>query len=143
MIKTKLIILSFSLILVSVFFSSELSHFNLLDKANIATSSDDAVEITDANFEATIKKGVVLVDFWATWCGPCRKQGPIVSEIAADLGSKAVIGKLDVDKNKATAAKFNVRSIPTIIIFKDGKVAERIVGLHSKEQLMDVLNRYI
>ncbi|MCK5847119.1 MAG: thioredoxin [Bacteroidales bacterium] len=101
------------------------------------------VSLTDKDFEATISKGVTLVDFWATWCGPCRRQGPIIEEIASEYGDKAVIAKLDVDKNRKTAAQYHVRSIPTIIVFKDGKVVERLVGMQSKLTLVDVVNRYL
>ena len=99
--------------------------------------------LTDANFEKSISKGVVLVDFWATWCGPCRRQGPIVEELASDFAGKAIIAKLDVDINKGMSGKYIVRSIPTIIIFKDGVVMERLVGLQSKASLEKTLKVYL
>jgi len=123
------------------------------DLETIVNVSNDEIEstveevkpltITDKNFEVTIKKGVTLVDFWATWCGPCRRQGPIITEIAKEFDGKAVIGKLDVDNNRETAGEYHVRSIPTIIVFKDGKVVERLVGLQTKETLVSVVNRYL
>lgn len=96
--------------------------------------------ITDNDFDKTIKKGITLVDFWAVWCGPCRRQGPIVEEIANEVGKKIKIGKLDVDNNKVTSNTFNVRNIPTLIIFKDGKEVKRLVGLQDKQTLLNEIN---
>lgn len=103
-------------------------------------ASSSVTIITDANFQQVTSKGVVLVDFWAAWCPPCRTQGPIVEEVAGQYKGLATIGKLDVDKNRQTAGRFSVRSIPTLIIFKDGKVFRRLVGLRSKEQLSAALD---
>jgi thioredoxin 1 len=96
--------------------------------------------ITDNDFDKTIKKGITLVDFWAVWCGPCRRQGPIVEEIASEVGKKFKIGKLDVDNNKTSSNTYNVRNIPTLIIFKDGKEVKRLVGLQDKQTLLNELN---
>ena len=102
-----------------------------------------ATHLTDAEFSKTIKQGITVVDFWATWCGPCRIQGPIIDKVAADIGDKAVIAKLDVDKNKLTASKYNVRSIPTIIIFKNGIPVKRFVGVQQKQTLLNAINSYL
>lgn len=96
--------------------------------------------ITDNDFDKTIKKGITMVDFWAVWCGPCRRQGPIVEEIANEVGKKYKIGKLDVDNNKVSSNAYNVRNIPTLIIFKDGKEVKRLVGLQDKQTLLNELN---
>ena len=91
----------------------------------------NAVEITDANFEDTILNSdkPALVDFWAVWCGPCRVIGPIVEEIADEYGDRVVVGKLDVDSNRDTAVKFGIQAIPTLLLVKNGEVADRIVGV--------------
>lgn len=97
--------------------------------------SSNIKEITDAQFAETIKSGVVLVDFWAPWCGPCRMQSPILEEVATAVGDKATIAKINIDDNPASATKFGVRSIPTLLLFKDGEVSQQFVGLQRKEQL--------
>jgi thioredoxin 1 len=96
-----------------------------------------AVEITDANFETLVKNSdkLVLVDFWAEWCGPCRMVGPIVEELAKEYDGKAVIGKLNVDNNPNVSMEFGVRNIPTILFFKNGKVVDKQVGAVPKAQL--------
>jgi thioredoxin 1 len=99
--------------------------------------------LTDGNFNATIKNGVSLVDFWAAWCGPCRVQGPIVDEIADEMGDKAKICKLDIDQHKKTAGQLGIQSIPTLLIFKDGKMVQKFVGVKSKPILIKAINSYI
>ena len=97
-----------------------------------------AKEITTANFETEVLKSEkpVLIDFWATWCGPCRRQGPVVEELAEE---GYAVGKVDVDQNMALAQQFRVVSIPTLILFKDGAEVKRFVGLASKEELKSAL----
>lgn len=90
----------------------------------------NAVEVTDDNFATEIEQtaGLAVVDFWATWCAPCRMIAPIVEQLATEYAGKAKVAKLDVDHNQKTAARFNVRSIPTILFFKDGKLVDQVVG---------------
>lgn len=91
--------------------------------------ANKAIEIKDENFSELINSGKpVLVDFWAVWCGPCKMIAPIVEELAADFEDKAIIGKMDVDNNSKTPSELGIRSIPTLMIFKDGELKERIVG---------------
>ena len=100
---------------------------------------DDAnhpVQVTDANFDEMVSEGVVLVDFWAIWCRPCRMMTPVIDSLAVKMDGRAVIGKLDVDKNRITTTRFGVSSIPTIIIFKDGKELKRFTGLTQEATLV-------
>ena len=104
-----------------------------------------ALQITDQNFEELVKNAdkPVMLDFWAEWCGPCRTLGPIVEEIAKEYDGKAVIGKVDVDSNPETAIKFGIRSIPTILFFKDGIVVDKLVGAVPKSTLTEKLTKQL
>jgi len=93
------------------------------------------VALGDANFDSEIANGVVLVDFWATWCGPCRIQGPIVESLVEKFNGKAKIAKLDVDKASRTAQRFNITSIPPLIVFKNGKPVKQFIGVTEGEKL--------
>jgi thioredoxin len=101
--------------------------------------------VTDQSFEQEVLKAdvPVLVDFWATWCGPCRMVAPVLEEVASEQGEKIRVVKLDVDANPITAGRFGVRAIPTMIVFKNGREADRIVGYHPKPQLMTKLTPHL
>ncbi|EOB7050999.1 thioredoxin [Staphylococcus aureus] len=101
------------------------------------------VKATDADFDSKVESGVQLVDFWATWCGPCKMIAPVLEELAADYEGKADILKLDVDENPSTAAKYEVMSIPTLIVFKDGQPVDKVVGFQPKENLAEVLDKHL
>ena len=103
------------------------------------TSGDDVQIMSESTFQKDIKKGIVVVDFWATWCGPCRMQAPIFENVAQELKKEASFGKVDVDKNRLLSELYSVSSIPTIIIFKDGQLAYRIEGLADKKTLVSTI----
>jgi thioredoxin 1 len=115
---------------------------NRKTKQHSYKSSNMALQITDANFEETVLKSdkPVLVDFWAEWCGPCRMVGPIVEEISQEYTGKAVVGKVDVDNNPNISMQFGIRNIPTLLIFKDGKVVDKQVGAVPKNVLTQKLD---
>jgi thioredoxin 1 len=103
------------------------------------------VELTDSSFETEVLKSTlpVLIDFWAIWCGPCRMVSPIVEEIAGEYTGKLKVGKVDVDSNTATAMQYGIRSIPTLLLFKDGQVVEQIIGAVPKRVIVDKLSRHL
>ena len=102
-----------------------------------------AIEITDNNFEQEVLKAKepVLLDFWATWCGPCLMMAPIIEEIAQEYAGKLKVGKLDVDQNSKTSTQYGIRSIPTMFFFKDGKVVDRVIGAVPKQHFVEKIQK--
>jgi thioredoxin 1 len=105
----------------------------------------NTIEITDANFETEVEKSgtPVLIDFWAAWCAPCRALAPTVDAIADEYKGRVKVGKLDVDANGSTAARFNIRGIPTLLVVKDGQVKEQIVGAVDKSVIMKAIDKHL
>ncbi|WP_100373697.1 thioredoxin [Bacillus sp. FJAT-45037] len=101
------------------------------------------LNVTDQSFATETSEGVVLADFWAPWCGPCKMIAPVLEELDAEMGDKVKIAKLDVDENQETAGKYNVMSIPTLLVFKDGEVVDQVVGFQPKEALAELLNKHL
>ena len=99
----------------------------------------DVKHLNSANFEELTSKGLVLTDFWATWCGPCRMLGPVLDQVAEEMGDDAVIVKINIDEEQDLAVKFGVRSIPALFILKDGEVVESFVGVKDKSTLVNSL----
>jgi len=105
----------------------------------------EVVHLTEDSFDETIKNahGPVLVDFWAAWCGPCKMIAPLLDEIAGEVTGQATVAKVNVDQNGDLSARFGVRSIPTLVVFKDGRVVDQTVGAISKEQIRGLLRKHI
>ena len=106
----------------------------------VVADNDKIINLNVSNFQKEINNGVVLVDFWAAWCMPCKMLAPILNDTANEITGNAKIGKLNVDECQIIASKYNVRSIPTMILFKDGKESERFVGVKQKDFLLKKLN---
>jgi thioredoxin 1 len=98
-------------------------------------------EITDTQFEELVEQaqGPVLVDFWAPWCGPCKMLGPVIEEVASEAGDKAKIYKINIDDNPQVAGKLGISSIPTVVVFRDGEIAEKLIGVQPKKHYLEVL----
>jgi thioredoxin 1 len=105
--------------------------------------SKNTIKVTDGDFDTLTKEGNVLVDFWAEWCTPCHMIAPVLEEIAKEMDGKLTIAKLNVDENSETPQKFGVQSIPTLILFKDGKLVERVVGAVPKASLVQAIEKHV
>jgi thioredoxin 1 len=101
--------------------------------------AEGVIELDGTSYEDAVKSGVVLVDFWAPWCGPCKQQTPILEKVAAAVGDKAVIAKVNVDEAPELAAKFGIRSIPTLVLLKDGENKQQLVGLQQEAALVSAI----
>lgn len=106
-------------------------------------TNDNIVTLTTDNFSEQTATGVVMVDFWATWCMPCKAMAPVIDEIASQTKGKVKVGKVDIDENKPLARQFGIQAIPTLIILKDGKQVETLVGMQSKESIVQALSKYV
>jgi thioredoxin len=107
-------------------------------------ASDKVRTLTDSTFEQTVNQPTpVLVDFWAEWCGPCRRLSPTVEELAGDYDGRIVVAKMNVDENPATPMRFSVRGIPTLLLFKGGQIVEQVVGLTDKDSLKRLIDKHV
>jgi thioredoxin len=106
-------------------------------------AGQETLEFTDQNFEEEVLKSEkpVLVDFWAEWCGPCRMMAPAVESVAADYAGRAKVGKLNVDENPSAAGRYNIRSIPTLLLFKNGQIQDQLVGAKTKDVIAKLLDK--
>lgn len=107
----------------------------------VVEDNDDIIKLTDKNFDHQTKNKVVLVDFWADWCVPCRMMAPVLNDLAGDLKGNAYVGKVDVEQNRELARKHNIRNIPTMVLFKNGKEVNRFVGVKTKDFLKSQIQK--
>jgi thioredoxin 1 len=129
-----LIIIGSVVVLFAAFIYYSMQHFK---KMPVVPDSEIIKKLNDSNFKKQISAGINVVDFWAEWCGPCKMMSPVLNKVANETKGTATICKVNVDHAKQTAAKFNIKSIPTIIIFKYGKEVKRIVGVKTKEHILE------
>lgn len=129
--------------LVSLFVAYMLYSFRKMKNMGAVPESEKIVTLTDKNFQNQIKKGVVMVDFWAEWCMPCKVMGPVLNELAEDENFKATVAKLNVDHFQSVSQKFGIRGIPTIVVFSEGKEVDRIVGVKPKDFLIKQVSKHL
>jgi thioredoxin 1 len=106
-------------------------------------ASDKVKTFTDTDFDSSVSNGVVLVDFWAEWCAPCRRLAPTVDQLAEDYNGKVTVAKMNIDENPNTPTRFMIRGIPTLLLFKNGELKETIVGLAAKDDLVRVIDKHV
>jgi len=106
-------------------------------------ASEKVKTFTDADFGDAVKSGVVLVDFWAEWCAPCRRIAPLVDQLAEDYDGRLTVAKVNIDENPMTPSRLMVRGIPTLLLFKDGDLKETVVGLESKDRLSQLIDKHL
>jgi thioredoxin 1 len=127
--------------LLIAFLASFFLNYYKMKKTPVVEDNGKIKKLSDQNFEHQIKSGIMLVDFWATWCMPCKMMAPVLNDLSEDLNGNASVGKLDVDQNRAASAKYAVRSIPTMVLFKNGKEINRFVGVKTKDFLLKEIRK--
>lgn len=139
--STVIIAIVLTVIAASIFYLSYA--FRKIKNMPVAVDNEKIKILTDQNFQEQLKKGITLVDFWAEWCMPCKMMAPILNTVAEELNEKASIGKIDIEQFQSTPSKYGVRSIPTLILFKDGVEVNRYIGVKQKDFLLKEINKYI
>ncbi len=132
-----------AIVVIGLFVAYMIYSFRKMKNMGAVPESDKIITLTDKNFQAQTKSGLVLVDFWADWCMPCKVMGPVLNELAEDIQFKAKVAKLNVDHFQSVSQKFSIRGIPTIIVFENGKEADRIVRVKSKDQIIKQVKKHI
>lgn len=132
-----------ALTIIAIFAGYMIYSFRRMKNMAAVPESEKIITLTDKNFQSQTKKGLVLVDFWAEWCMPCKVMGSVLNELAEDENFKAVVAKLNVDHYQPVSQQFGIRGIPTIILFKNGKEVDRIVGIKPKDFLIKQVNKHL
>ena len=135
------IIIFVAAFLLIAFLASFFLNYYKMKKTPVVEDNGKIKKLSDQNFEHQIKSGIMLVDFWATWCMPCKMMAPVLNDLSEELTGNASVGKLDVDQNRAASAKYGVRSIPTLVLFKNGKEINRFVGVKTKDFLLKEIQK--
>jgi thioredoxin 1 len=135
------IIIFVAAFLLVAFLASFFLNYYKMKKTPVVEDNGKIKKLSDQNFEHQIKSGIMLVDFWATWCMPCKMMAPVLNDLSEELTGNASVGKLDVDQNRAASAKYGVRSIPTMVLFKNGKEINRFVGVKTKDFLLKEIQK--
>ena len=135
------IIIFVAAFLLVAFLASFFLNYYKMKKTPVVEDNGKIKKLSDQNFEHQIKSGIMLVDFWATWCMPCKMMAPVLNNLSEELTGNASVGKLDVDQNRAASAKYGVRSIPTLVLFKNGKEVNRFVGVKTKDFLLKEIQK--
>lgn len=132
-----------AIVIIGLFATYMIYSFRRMKNMAAVPESEKIMTLTDKNFQNQIKNGLVLVDFWAEWCMPCKVMGPVLNELAEDTNFNAKVAKLNVDHFQSVSQKFGIRGIPTIILFKNGKETDRIVGVKPKDFIIKQVNKYL
>ncbi len=135
-ITSSIIVIAFVALVSFIYFN-----YRKMKKTPVVEDNDKIKKLTDQNFEHQIKSGIILVDFWATWCMPCKIMAPILNDLSEVLTGNASVGKVDVDQNRAASSKYGVRSIPTLVLFKNGTEINRFVGVKTKDFLLKEIQK--
>jgi thioredoxin 1 len=135
---TLIITITIIVILVSLYFMARARMKNI----PVVADSDRILTLTDKNFQHQTKNRLVLVDFWAAWCAPCRMMAPVLNDVSSELPTDSYVGKVNIEQYQSLAQKFQVRNIPTLILLKNGKEVNRFVGVKSKEYLLEQIQKY-
>ena len=130
-----------TLIIVGIYSFTPVNDVKITNGKSAVAKKGEVIHLNDFNFKNEINKGLVLVDFWAPWCAPCRRIAPILDDVATEMSSSVKVCKLNVDDHQKYAQQYSIQGIPTMIIFKNGKEVKRIVGLQSKESLVNEINK--
>ncbi len=136
-------ILIIVLIVLSIVVGYIIYQYRQIKNMPVVSDSKFVITLTDANYKSKVSKGVVLIDFWAPWCMPCKMIVPVINEVAEEMGDKMMVGKLNVDENPVVSNEFGIRSIPSLIVLKNGREVDRMVGVKSKQAIIQSIKKHL